>query len=211
MMKPMSPRIADALVERGLLDRFHADAALREEARTGLELGQLVVDRRWVSDDVFAQVVAEVFGIERLALDRTVLDPALASGLGEHWVRSEGLMPLVKRADGRELLVASTNPDNVRGVDALAFRFGQRVRLLATGRHELEVLIRHAFHGDPLPRPAVDRSHDDRDALARAVGENRQAAEALRAIFELCVERGLFTREELDRRLAASDARADRS
>lgn len=228
----MSSRIADALVRQGLLRPDLAQAALRDSARTGLQPGQIIVERGWVADSLYASVVARELGAERLALGSCRVDPAVVGGLPEEWARTEQMVPIA--LDSRTADVALLDPENVRGLDELRFRLGRRLRLLVASRGELERLIRHLFSGEPLDRStreqriSTDVPIDDdtilrgndaireavqsgdvplgvdprREALARVVQENRQAAEALRALFDLCVERGIVSREELEARLA---------
>jgi hypothetical protein len=198
--------MADALVAKGVLDRARADAALRDRERTGLGFGQLVVERGWVPDDVYADILALVYGVDRFRLDRARVDPSVVADVEEGWLRARGLMPLASVPGRREVLVATTDPENLHGIDALGFRLGRRLQLAAASRMELELLLRHVFQGEPLPGPSGAPGGpplEERERLARAVSENKQAARALRAIFELCVARGVFTAEELERRMAS--------
>lgn len=199
-------RMAEVLVAKALLSADRADLALRDQARTGLPFDQLVTERGWVPDDVYADVLAMTYGISRLRLDAVRVDRTVAADLDEEWVRSESLLPLHEVEGRREVLVATTNPENLRGIDALSFRLGKRLSMTAASRSELEKLVRHVFFAEPLPeavRASKPTPDAHREVLARVVSENRQAAQALQTVFELCVERGLVSREEFERRLRA--------
>lgn len=200
----MSTRILEGLVTRGLITRESANAALLDANRLGIEAGQIVVERSWVADSTYADVAAEVLGVERLRLSRVVVDPDAAEGVDEGWVRQELILPLLLSPDGREAQVATIDPENVRALDGLRFTLGRRLRLGVVSRSELERLIRHVYNGEPLVRdvlatqvPRITTTDlSEHEELIRIAQENRQAADALRAIFEICVERGLLSYEE---------------
>lgn len=88
-------------------------------------------------------------------------------------------------------------------------------------RKDFERIVRHVFHGDPLipfrerqtqfdATSSLDleevsgRPEASKD-LYQLVKENRQAAEAVRALYELCVDKGVIDRDDFDRRLANDD------
>lgn len=221
-------RIANALVRRGLLSRAVADAVLRDEVRTGLAFGRLVVERNLVSDQVYADVVSEETGAPRLRLSDAPVNADIAGQVGEMWSRSQDIVPLWEDSGRRVVAVAVLDPENVSALDDLGFRLGRRLEPVVASRNELERLARHVFHGEALERRAPrargmdleeysiitgeeamqealrtsgEEDEEERLALARLVNENREASEVLRAIFELCVEKGVFSKEEITARL----------
>lgn len=228
----MSTRIANALVRRGLLSQARADAALREEANTGFGFRQLVVERRWVDDAVFADVVAEETGSSRLDLQRAEVDPSLGQRIGESWSQTLDMVPLSDDPGGRNVCIAVVDPENVSGLGDLEFKLGRRAQAVVASRSEMDRLVRHVFHGEELDRRAPRtpprrvfsdeigevvpgeqalqeemssqslRPSSEFEELADVVRENQQAAEVLRAIVELCVEKGVLSTSELRSRIA---------
>lgn len=215
----MSAQVLDALVNRGLLDLSRAQTARADAERAKLPLGQILTERGWVPDTGYAEVAAAVFGLPRLNMMTLVVDPLVTQRIDEEMARREGLVPLLGAPDRRETLVGAIEPDNVRGTDMLRFRLGTRVRLGMLSRNELERIVRHAYYGEPLERQASrDLAEETSSAseapipdenfageLARVAQENRQAAHALRALFELCVKKGVIDYDEFVSRTGDPD------
>ncbi|MEL6187578.1 MAG: hypothetical protein AAFU79_23410 [Myxococcota bacterium] len=206
----MSAQVLNALVDRGLLDQNRADSARDAAERAKLPVGQILTDRGWVEDVGYAEVAAAVFGLPRLDMLTLVVDPSVTRSVDEDLARREGLVPLLGAPGGRETLVGTVEPDNVRGVDLVRFRLGTRLRLGMLSRGELERIVRHAYYGEPLERGPRSRPTSENstpagrpkardefaEELARVAQENRQAAHALRAIFDLCVQKGVISYDE---------------
>lgn len=194
-------RIADVLEARGLLDADRVARALQEQERLGMTLGQLLTERGWVPDLSYAEVVSELSGWPRLDLARVEVDPELAPTAGQGFCERASVLPLSR--DRRALVVAVVEPDDEEALQQLRFRFGRQVAPRVATRRELGLLLRHVFGGDPLPRGPggpPDTLDVEREVEA-LIQENRQAARALRALYELCVEKGILDADALTRRL----------
>lgn len=197
-------RALDVLLARGALDPKGAEVAEREMARSGLPLGTLLVERRWVRADEYAAVVAEITGWP--ALDpKVACDRSLAEKVDRVACERHGICPV--RMEGRRVRVAVVDLDRA-GLDELRFRLGREIEPAVTTRAHLLRILRHVFDGEALEllgTQSVDvpgtTPIDERAAIHRLVAENRTAARAVRAIYDLCVARGLVEAGALERRL----------
>ena len=207
----MGTRVIDALVRRGLLDSTLAEVAIRDALMSGLPFDQLVTERKWVDEDVYADVLAEVCGVERLRMSTVIVDPAVAQRVDETWARTTLILPLYEDMDGRDMMTAVVNPESLSRIDGLQFRMGRRVHPRVASRGEMERLFQHVYYGEGLKRtPSAVHGEADptgpprhrrlREELILLVQENRQAADAVRTLFELCVEKGILSYEEFKAR-----------
>lgn len=187
----MMRRLLPTLLERGLLDRATAEHARGLGVRTGLSPARILVEQGFIEDEVLADLAAEGLGLPRLS-PAPLLDPDLAAHLGEDWSRRHGALPLHRCSDGR-IAVAVIDPEDALTEAELRFRLEADLAFVVASCGQLDQLLRTVFHGPPAP--------SDEERLARAIQENKQAAEVLRVLFSLCEERGLLSRADLDVRL----------
>lgn len=186
----------------GALDPGRAEMALRDQARSGIPLGRLLTDRRWVDEQRYAEAVSAETGWPLLE-SQPELDPALAERAGVEACEKGELCPMAWA--GRRVRVAVVEPDE-GPLDGLRFRFGAELVPRVTTRSHLDRLQRHLFFGEALEARSGGKGvpGEARDAIHRLVNENRVAARAVRAIFDLCVERGLIEPGALEARLQST-------
>jgi type IV pilus assembly protein PilB len=224
-------------------------SALREQARTGVRLGQILVDHGLVEEVILYDALAKMTGLDRFNLRTVILERSALNIVNGDWAVDHGVVPFKVDVQARTLHVAVTDPTNLKPVDDLAFRLGLKIKLFVASETELERVVRHHFHGQALDRdprsvrrPSAPQRHtaeiDDstimrgmdsmRDEVLKSekhvwddpstpgiADEERallsqlkpifdaqeEGARALRAIFELCVARGIIRREEYLERL----------
>ena len=108
------------LVEAGLIDEAQLERALREGAETGERLGEVVVRRRWATEDDVARVLAKQWGLRYV--DRASI-----------WFDADALARL-SREDAQRMEALPTRVERGRVVVAVAEPTEQRLA-------ELEELI----------------------------------------------------------------------
>ena len=91
--------MADALVDRGLIDRVAVQQILEQVRDTGAHFTQLLVRENLVSDWEVARVAAEVFQLAFLPADVIRPNKDLLSDLDHDYLRSNGLVPIDRFGD----------------------------------------------------------------------------------------------------------------
>src|SRR5262245_59721072 len=104
--------LGELLVRRGLLERWQLHDALNERAESGRRIGEVIVERGWVTPAAIAHALAEQYRFPFLSLDDEELDPQVASLLPETLARRYDALP-VRFIDDDVLLVAVTDPTTV--------------------------------------------------------------------------------------------------
>ena len=146
-------RLGELLLRAGLLNREQLRSALKEQKRSGVRLGQILVDHRMVEEGPLYDALAQLSGMRRLDMSSIEVDRTAAGWVDPVWARRECVAPVAVDAPNRTLWVAVSDPTNVGPLDTLSFKTGLKVKaMLATERETLR-LMRSVYTGDPLSRP----------------------------------------------------------
>lgn len=160
-----APRLGELLVSSGLISQSQLEYALREQDRTGVRLGQVLVDHNILDERLLYDALAAVSGLERLELGHVELDSSVLELVTAQWALENGTLPLRVDPVSGLLCVASTDPTNVVPIDALATRTGTAVRVFLAGERELLAIVRQSLHAGPRPpnppRPRSSAAHAD--------------------------------------------------
>jgi hypothetical protein len=251
-------RLGELLLRSGVLTQGQLVHALREQGRTGVRLGQILVDHGMVEEATLYDALAKITGLERFNLRTAVLEKSALNLVTSEWSEEHGMMPYRVDVQHRTLHVAITDPTNLKPIDDLAFKLGLKIKMFVASETEIERIVRHHFFGHPLDRDprnvgrpgapmresvgeidesqivhgmeglrdeVLNQSGDikklpewedhsgltdtDRAILAKLkpiYETHEDATRMLRAIFELCIQKGIIQREEyLDRLKKAPD------
>src|SRR5262249_26435150 len=115
-------RLGDLLVRDGLISLDQLREALQPSAETGQLLGQIVLERGWISGRHLAQALAEQYALQYIELQENDVDRVLAARLPENLARRYRAIPVRKTEDGF-VLVAVADPTNVVTSDDLRLAF----------------------------------------------------------------------------------------
>lgn len=145
-------RLGELLLRSGLLTQAQLVGALREQARTGIRLGQILVDHGLIDEVTLYDALAKVAGMERFQLRSAILERSALSLVTGEYALEHGLIPIKVDVPQRTLHVAITDPTNIAPVDELAFRLGLKIKLSIASETEIQRVVRHHFYGEPLDR-----------------------------------------------------------
>jgi type IV pilus assembly protein PilB len=151
-------RLGSLLLRNGHLTETQLEEALAEHARSGRRLGEIVLERGWVSGAALARTLAEQYNLEFLDLRRVELDAAVAALLPEKFARRYGAVP-VGHVDGA-VQVAVADPTDLLASDDLRLALGGDIRLVVVDPEELEHTIARAY------RTQVEPDEEAREAGA---------------------------------------------
>src|SRR5712691_740022 len=149
------------LVRDGALTSQQLEEALDEKESTGNRLGEIVVERGWVSGTALARALAEQHGLEFLDLARVDVDPAAAGLLPEKFARRYDALP-VRFLDEETVLVAVADPTNVLASDDLRLAMGLNVRLAVVEGDDLRRTIARVYRSDvQIDEDGVEEAPED--------------------------------------------------
>jgi hypothetical protein len=221
----MRIKIGDLLVKAGVITELQLKAALAEQQQWGGKLGDILVRMDFLTEEVLVRALSKQTGIPRADLsgeaDRTALALVPAESAEEF-----GMVPLAVNEEGRVLVVAMSDPLNIHVTDHLRSLTGCRVDALLAGPGAIRHAISRWYRGEESLRDDADQASikivDNSGSLVaprksrppaapatngvprngtaevlRGVEETqRRSVAALKAMVELLIEKGVFSRDE---------------
>src|SRR5258708_3072028 len=115
VVKSFGERIADALVEDGLLTTQQVDDLLELQKKEGTRLLKLVIDKAYVTDQDMAVSVGRVLNTPPVNLPRLTVPAEIADLLPREVARNYKVVPIA-RLESR-LFLAMADPLNVLAID----------------------------------------------------------------------------------------------
>ncbi|MCX8036849.1 MAG: ATPase, T2SS/T4P/T4SS family [Candidatus Sumerlaeia bacterium] len=134
--------LGDILVKKGLVRADQVDAALRLQKESGEPLGKVLCAMGHLREDDLYDVLAEVFAMPRIALDRYELPKEMLSILPSDFVREHRIIPLSR--NNSTLVCATCDPMDFSAIEAIRYATRCDVELqLATERDIQETIEKH--------------------------------------------------------------------
>lgn len=251
-------KLGELLIKANVLQESQLKAALSEQQKWGGKLGEILVRMSLVTEDLLIRALSKQLALPAANLDAIQgIPPHVKAKVPVQLCKDYGVLPLQLRDDGKTLVIAMVDPQNVQQVDeiravskcrvvpqlagrtALARAFGRfyegetdlsdfegsfkvvdsQGRTVVKSLKELERQQRAvevplppapaaAKAAPPPPAPAAKpgppvatapapATHGSPAESLRQLEEvQRKEVAALKAMVELLIERGVFTREE---------------
>ncbi|MEX1064189.1 MAG: ATPase, T2SS/T4P/T4SS family [Candidatus Paceibacterota bacterium] len=111
--------LVEELVNRGLLTQEVIDDVEKEAVADQKDLGEILVKRALISDDVLLQLKSEIYQLPMVDLSGIEIDKELSKEMPENIVNFYKLIPFSK--EGGVLRVGLVNPENIDALEALKF------------------------------------------------------------------------------------------
>lgn len=239
-------KLGELLIKANVLQEGQLKAALAEQAKWGGKLGEILVRMNFVSEDILVRALSKQLAIPAVNLDAVKeIPPHVLNKIPLQTARDFAVLPLQLRDDGKTLVVAISDPLNVRQLDELRAVTKCRIVPNVAGRTAIARSMAR-FYDDqgeladadtnfkvvdsqgrtvvknmnapvappaaapartpaPAPMPnapsremgAVRGGNGSPVELLRSVEEvQRKEVAALKAMVELLIEKGVFTRDE---------------
>jgi type IV pilus assembly protein PilB len=156
-------RIGDVVVELGFANRNAVEEAVAEARVSGRPLGQVLVASGLVSSEQLSRALAERNNLPFVDLEVFDVDKGAASLVSTSQARHYQAIP-IRFLDERTILIATSSPANLVGLDDIAIITGYNGRLAMSSPEKLEGMIdRVARLSDPLYEddhtPAAEQSN----------------------------------------------------
>ncbi|MCY1042925.1 general secretion pathway protein GspE [Corallococcus sp. bb12-1] len=241
-------KLGELLIKANVLQESQLKAALAEQAKWGGKLGEILVRMNLVSEDILVRALSKQLGMPAVNLDAVqMVPPHVKAKIPSQTARDFSVVPLQLRDDGKTLVVAMSDPLNVRVLDELRALSKCRIVANVAGRTSVARAFARLYEESaeledadtnfkvvdaqgrtvvkslkdleaagaaataPAPaRPAAPAARPAPPAeaprsaasgspaeLLKSVEEvQRKEVAALKAMVELLIEKGVFSREE---------------
>lgn len=144
--KPM--RIGEKLTALGLISKDQLEIALREQAKSKMLLGNILVTMNFITESALGEVLAESSGTERFDAKTAMIDPALVALVPREVALRNKVMPV--QQDGGAIKVAMVDVFNVLAIDQVRRHLDKSARIVPvyTTETELNELIERYYNYD---------------------------------------------------------------
>jgi type IV pilus assembly protein PilB len=136
--------LGSLLINRGLLTVDQVKQAFEEQRLTGQRLGEIALERGWLSGSDLSRALADQFGLEYVDLGEAEPDPDAATLLQKELAVRYQAVPVRFLAEDL-LLVAVGDPTDVGRADDLRLALGHNVRLAVSEPGDLERTIKKVY------------------------------------------------------------------
>lgn len=239
----MAIKLGELLVRANVITEGQLRAALSEQQKWGSKLGEILVRMEFCKEDIVTKALSKQLGVQRADLENLPPIPeATVRKIPLETARDLAVLPLQLRDEGKTLVVAMADPQNIKIIDALCSRTGCRIIPLIAGPAALAKARAKLYYGEedlesetnegfkvtdaqgrtlvkniadimpPVPKtapqppapapvaraaPPVATGGQSPSELLNAIeAVQRKEVSALKAMVELLIEKGVFTREE---------------
>src|SRR5512133_1720817 len=114
-IKTFGERIADALVEDGLLTLRQVEELLEQQKKEGTRLLKLILDKAYVSEQDMAVSMGRVLNVPPINLARLTIAPEIAELLPREVARNHKVIAISRLEN--KLFLAMADPLNVLAID----------------------------------------------------------------------------------------------
>ncbi len=152
-------KLGDILIAQGVLSEEQVEQAIAEQRKGGGKLGQIVVDRGWVSESAMLIALGAQLCVPYVQLRPGLYDPEVVTLLGKSVAARLRLLPLFRLHD--TLFVACCDPQALSGFDEVEERLQCRVEPVLAPREDiLAVINESSMHDDYVPELAAQVDDD---------------------------------------------------
>lgn len=115
MRKIEKLRLGDLLVETKMITAIQLQEALNEQARTGEKVGELLVEKGWVTEQDILEVLEFQLGIPHIDLSKYLIEQKVATMIPEAMARRHKIIPV--QIEGKQIKLAMSDPLNIFAID----------------------------------------------------------------------------------------------
>ena len=121
-----SLRLGDLLVSKGLITPERVEEAIELQKKSGKRLGQIIVGKGWVSEDIFLSTLGEQLGLPYVVMRQGLVDLDVFDRLDPEVLQRLKVVPMFM-VHG-ELSLATSDPQAIASFREIEERLGCRIR-----------------------------------------------------------------------------------
>ncbi len=143
-------RLGELLLRAKVVTEAQLQTALAEQEKWGGKIGQILVRMGYLSEDLLTKALSKQLGIPRVDLEKTHPGAVALRKISPELAEGYGVLPLEVRDEGKTLLVAMADPQNIRALDELRAATGCRIQALLAGETEIRRRIGQLYAAEDL-------------------------------------------------------------
>ena len=132
-------RLGEMLIDENLLSQEQLNKALSEQEKTGLKLGQYLVQQGIINEQEIVEVLGRQLRLRKYHPDRFPFDIELSKFIPIDYAQKYQVAPLMRK--GRLLTIAMTDPLDINALDVIEMLTNCEVEAIVCTERELNQLI----------------------------------------------------------------------
>lgn len=198
-------RLGEMLLEAGLIDKFQLESGLSFQRNVGGRIGSALVKLGYIAEETILQFLDDQDKFERVDLQNLKIPPDAMTALPVSKLFENMVVPVEWQSQGRSrtLVVAMTDPTNLKLIDDLQFIVGCRIRAVVAAEFDIETALnRHFPSGRPrtaAPKPQRKTLVEELSAISsRKVDKADHAEDRLDRLIALLLRKGVLNDRDVD-------------
>src|ERR1700730_552808 len=163
MVTPRPPArvsLEELLLRHGAITQEQLEKAKQEQRTIGGDLGRVLVDLGFITEELLIRAWAHQLGISRVAPDTMSVGEDLLQAIPVHVCERFGIVAVGRDPRTNALVVATNDPTNPEHLRAIALAIGGDVLPVAATADSIERGIRRHYYGEQ-PGAASESAADD--------------------------------------------------
>ncbi len=180
------------MVDLGFADREAVEAVVVKSRESGRPVGEMLLESGAVSSDQLARALAERNGLDHVDLTIFEVDTGAANLVSGADARRFRAVP-VAFLDPETILVATSNPANVLGIDDIAMTTGYKARLAVASPEDIEAVISQLSQLEESVQEVEEETDEGNDAAVielRASADEAPVVKLVHSVIADAVARG---------------------
>ncbi|MGV3619756.1 MAG: hypothetical protein ACO1OB_03005 [Archangium sp.] len=170
-----SIRLGDLLVKAKVISESQLKAALAEQQKWGGKLGELLVRMNFLTEDMLVKALSKQMNVPSVNLESIQgIPPHVRSRVPPEVARDLVVLPLQLRDEGKTLLVAMAEPQNLKHLDTLRSVTRLRITSQLAGRQAIARAFSRFYEGEADIGSDVESSFKLVDAQGHTVIKNTE-------------------------------------
>jgi type IV pilus assembly protein PilB len=132
-------KLGEMLIKANLLTEEQLKQALLDQTRSGIKLGQFLIRKGIVSEQIMVEMLSEQLKIEKYHPDKYPLDLSLTQVIPLEYAQKYQIAPLKKK--GRLLTICTTDPLDINALDTIEMLTNSEVEPSVCTEREMGQLI----------------------------------------------------------------------
>ena len=172
-------RLGDILLAKGIITSAQIDEGLKLQEATGKKLGQVIVDRGWVSEQDILKALSEQLSVPYIRLKLGLYDPAVVALLDKSVAVRLKVLPLFKIRG--ELSLAAADAQAVPSFNEIEERLGCRVKPILARKENILEHINEAYSKGNFATEFVSELEDDFEVIDNQLDHDYAAIDDMAA------------------------------
>ena len=152
-------RLGDILVARKLISKEKIEDALKLQERLGKRMGQIIIDKGWVSENDVLRALGEQLGIPFVRIRPGLFDPAIVALLDRSVARRLCVMPLFRVRS--ILYIATAKPQDMPSIEEVSERLQCVARPILARREDILKLLNESIGLEDLQLDMIGDVDED--------------------------------------------------